>query len=75
MGAERADTGPGALARCLDEIGVRQEVFDLRLGELIRTASDPGEARDVCQAIRQVLSRERLSIANRWMGDLYPLFR
>lgn len=75
MGAGSADTGPGALTRCLDEIGVRQEVFDLRLGELIEIAFDRGEARACAGDVRLVLSRERFCIANRWMGDLLPLFR
>lgn len=75
MGAGSADTGPGALTRCLDEVGLRQDVFDLRLGELIEIAFDPSEARACAAEVRRVLSRERFSIANRWMGDLLPLFR
>lgn len=75
MGARSADRGPGALTRCLDELGVRQEVFDLRLGDLIEISFDRGEARACAGEIHLVLSRQRFSIANRWMGDLLPLFR
>jgi hypothetical protein len=75
MGAGRADRGPGALTRCLDEIGVHQDVFDLRLGELIEIAFDKSEARACSAEVRLILSRERFSIANRWIGDLLPLFR
>jgi hypothetical protein len=75
MGAQSTDSGPGALERHLAEVGVRPESLDLRLGGLLETGFDPGQAKARCQEVRQLLGRERLSIANHSIGQLHTLFR